>query len=84
MYIKIVSFLFIFQTSKPHTSAIKHLTVNRSAKILICGSDDCSLFAYKIETGPIKLNPIGMYLLPGKMTYIQWKSSEVRDYYFFF
>lgn len=53
--------------------------MNRSAKVLVCGSDDSSLFVYKIETGPIKLNPIGMYPLPGKVTFIHWNPSEVKS-----
>ncbi|VVC33540.1 WD40/YVTN repeat-like-containing domain,WD40 repeat,WD40-repeat-containing domain [Cinara cedri] len=68
--------LVVLQSSKPHTSSIRHLTVNRRANVLVCGSDDRSIFVYKIETEPFKLKPIGMYPLPGKVTFIHWKRSE--------
>lgn len=72
------SYCFSFQSSKPHTSSIKHLAINPSAKILISGSDDNTIFVFKIETEPIKFSPIGMFLLPGKVTFIHWKPSEVK------
>lgn len=70
--------LFFYKSSKPHTSAITHLTVNYRTNIIVCGSDDCSIFIYKIANESFKLNPIGMYPLPGKVTYIYWKPSEVK------
>jgi len=67
-----------FKSSKPHASDITQLTMSSSANILVCGSDDCSIFIYKIETEPFTMNPIGMYPLPGKVTFIYWKPSEVK------
>uniref|UniRef100_A0A2S2P1G3 WD repeat-containing protein 52 n=2 Tax=Schizaphis graminum TaxID=13262 RepID=A0A2S2P1G3_SCHGA len=64
------------QSSKPHTNAVRHLSINPSAKTLISGSDDNTIFVYKIKTEPIKLSPIGMFPLPGKVTFIHWKPSE--------
>ncbi|XP_025191573.1 uncharacterized protein LOC112591851 [Melanaphis sacchari] len=64
------------QSSKPHTSTIRHLSINPSANTLLSGSDDNTIFVYKIKTKPIKLSPIGMFPLPGKVTFIQWKPSE--------
>ncbi|VVC29555.1 WD40/YVTN repeat-like-containing domain,WD40-repeat-containing domain,WD40 repeat [Cinara cedri] len=68
--------LTVLQSSKPHTNSIRHLVVNRGANVLVCGSDDHSIFMYKIETGPFKLKPIGTFLLSGKVTFIHWKPSE--------
>lgn len=70
--------LILFKSSKPHTSNITHLSINCNANIFVCGSDDCSIFIYKIEIEPFILNPIGMYPLPGKVTFIYWKPSEVN------
>ncbi|XP_028044392.1 cilia- and flagella-associated protein 44-like [Rhopalosiphum maidis] len=64
------------QSSKPHKSSISYLSLNNSARILICGGDDKTIFVYKIKTGPIKLSPIGFFPLPGKVTFIHWKPSE--------
>ncbi|XP_022179157.1 uncharacterized protein LOC111039821 isoform X2 [Myzus persicae] len=64
------------QSSKPHTSSIRHFAINHSAKTLISGSDDNTIFVFNIETEPIKLSPIGMFPLPGKVTFIHWKPSE--------
>jgi len=54
------------------------LSINPSTKTLISGSDDNTIFVYKIKTEPIKLSPIGMFPLPGKVTFIHWKPSEVK------
>ncbi|XP_025203883.1 cilia- and flagella-associated protein 44-like [Melanaphis sacchari] len=64
------------QSSKPHKSSINYLSLNNSAKILLCGGEDKTVFAYKIKVGPIKLSPIGFFSLPGKVTFVHWKPSK--------
>ncbi|XP_050423055.1 cilia- and flagella-associated protein 44 [Adelges cooleyi] len=66
------------QATKPHKSTVSHLTVNNNFKIVVSGSEDCSVFVYKLLTNPLKLEPVGMYPLPGAVTFIYWKPSKKR------
>ncbi|XP_050529600.1 cilia- and flagella-associated protein 44 isoform X1 [Daktulosphaira vitifoliae] len=68
--------LTLLQVTKPHTNSVNHLKTNNNNKIIVSGSEDCSVFVYKLIRNPFKLEPVGFYPFPGSITFICWKPSQ--------
>ncbi|XP_069678702.1 cilia- and flagella-associated protein 44 [Periplaneta americana] len=68
-------FVTIIQVTKPHSKPITAMTMNDKGNLLVTGSEDSTVFAYRIGKGfsYITLEPIGFVNVPNSVTFLTWK-----------
>lgn len=76
---KLPNRLSLLQTIKGHTMCINRLSMNSTGKMLVSGSEDQTIFIYRIESNQslLKLKPIGYMETPSAVTAISWKPQAV-------
>lgn len=75
----------LLQVIKGHTMSISRLSINSIGTILVSGSEDQTIFIYRIERNGslIKLEPIGYMDVPSAVTAFNWKPQTVHIFQVF-
>ncbi|CAG9858658.1 unnamed protein product [Phyllotreta striolata] len=67
------------QVIKTHTKPVTAVTINATGNIVVSGSDDATIFIYKVNNKELNnfLIPIGFLPAPDSITYMTWNPKEV-------
>ncbi|CAG2058060.1 unnamed protein product [Timema podura] len=72
-----MDYVSIIQVTKPHTKPITALSINPRGSILVCGSEDNTVFVYQIlpKYEYVSLYPVGFVNVPSPVTHFNWKPT---------
>nr|CAD7399612.1 unnamed protein product [Timema cristinae] len=72
-----MDYVSIIQVTKPHTKPITALSINPRGSIVVCGSEDNTIFVYQIlpKHEYVSLFPVGFVNVPSPVTHFNWKPT---------
>lgn len=71
-------YINLIQVAKPHTKAVTVITINPKGTIVVTGSEDSTIFVFKVGHGIqfVELLPIGYAPVSGPVSSCAWKPDE--------